>query len=63
MASVPEKPKKPLTRKGYQKLAAEHDELLLVERPKVVQGIATAAAEGARGLRRAIDARRRELAG
>lgn len=46
--STPKKPKQPLTRKGYAKLAAEHDELLLVERPKVVQGIATAAAEGDR---------------
>ncbi len=39
---------KPMTRTGFTKLAAEHDELLLVERPKVVQGIATAAAEGDR---------------
>jgi transcription elongation factor GreB len=45
---VQEKPKRPLTRLGYNKLAAERDELLLVERPKVVQGIATAAAEGDR---------------
>lgn len=43
-----EKPKRPITRAGYQKLAAEHDELLLVERPKVVQGIQIAAAEGDR---------------
>ena len=48
MAEAPQKPKKPMTRKGHAKLAAEHDELLLVERPKVVQGIATAAAEGDR---------------
>lgn len=48
MPAPPEKDKRPLTRKGYQKLAAEHDELLLVERPRVVQGIATAAAEGDR---------------
>jgi transcription elongation factor GreB len=40
--------KRPMTREGFKKLAAEHDELLLVERPKVVQGIATAAAEGDR---------------
>lgn len=39
---------KPMTRDGFTLLAAEHDELLLVERPKVVQGIATAAAEGDR---------------
>lgn len=42
------KPKRPLTRSGFQKLAAEHDELLLIERPKVLQGIQTAAAEGDR---------------
>ncbi len=41
-------PKRPLTRAGYALLATEHDELLLVERPKVVQGIAIAAAEGDR---------------
>jgi transcription elongation factor GreB len=43
-----EKPKKPMTRKGFEKLAAEHDELLLVERPKVVSGVQIAAAEGDR---------------
>lgn len=43
-----EKPKRPITRSGFNKLAAEHDELLLMERPKVVQGIAIAAAEGDR---------------
>ncbi len=43
-----EKPKKPMTRKGFEKLAAEHDELLLVERPKVVNGVQIAAAEGDR---------------
>ncbi|MBM4253871.1 MAG: transcription elongation factor GreB [Deltaproteobacteria bacterium] len=37
-----------MTRQGFQELAKEHDELLLVERPKVVQGIAIAAAEGDR---------------
>ena len=42
------KPYKPMTRAGFERLAAEHDELLLQERPKVVQGIATAAAEGDR---------------
>lgn len=43
-----QKPKKPMTRRGFEKLAAEHDELLLVERPKVVLGVQTAAAEGDR---------------
>ena len=37
-----------MTRHGFTELAKEHDELLLVERPKVVQGIAIAAAEGDR---------------
>lgn len=37
-----------MTRRGFEKLAAEHDELLLVERPKVVLGVQTAAAEGDR---------------
>lgn len=37
-----------LTKKGYVKLRAEFDELSLKERPKVVQGVATAAAEGDR---------------
>lgn len=40
--------KRPLTRAGYARLATEHDELLLVERPKVVLGISIAAAEGDR---------------
>lgn len=48
MNKTPEKPKKPMTRNGFQKLAAEHDELLLVERPKILQGIQIAAAEGDR---------------
>ncbi len=43
-----EKPKKPLTRKGFERLAAEHDELLLVERLKVVNAVQVAAAEGDR---------------
>lgn len=42
------KAKRPLTRAGFEKLAAEHDELLLHERPKILQGIQTAAAEGDR---------------
>jgi transcription elongation factor GreB len=43
------KPKaKPLTREGFKKLAGEHDQLMLVERPKVLQGIQIAAAEGDR---------------
>lgn len=44
----PKVEKRLLTRNGFTRLAAEHDELLLVERPKVVQGVATAAAEGDR---------------
>lgn len=37
-----------LTKKGYQRLRAEYDELSLRERPKVVQGVSIAAAEGDR---------------
>ena len=40
--------KKPLTPWGYAKLAEEHRELLEEQRPKVVEGIAIAAAEGDR---------------
>lgn len=40
--------KRPLTQKGYQKLIAERDELMRKVRPKVVKGIADAAAEGDR---------------
>ncbi len=36
------------TKKGYQRLRSEFDNLSLKERPKVVQGVATAAAEGDR---------------
>ncbi len=43
-----EKPKKPLTREGYYKLAEEHEFLSKKERPKVVEGIQIAAAEGDR---------------
>lgn len=43
-----EKPKKPMTRAGFKLLATEHDELMTVERPKVVSGITIAAAEGDR---------------
>ena len=39
---------KPMTREGFKRLAAEHDELMLVERPKVLLGIQIAAAEGDR---------------
>lgn len=39
---------KPLTRKGFYKIAEEHRHLLEEVRPGVVQGIATAAAEGDR---------------
>lgn len=37
-----------LTKKGYQRLRSEFDQLSKQERPRVVQGIATAAAEGDR---------------
>lgn len=37
-----------LTKEGWEKLHAEHEHLSRVERPKVVQGIADAAAEGDR---------------
>jgi transcription elongation factor GreB len=40
--------KKPLTTAGYSKLASEYRHLWDHERPKVVQGVATAAAEGDR---------------
>lgn len=40
--------RKPLTKEGHAKLAEEHYQLSRVERPKVVDGIATAAAEGDR---------------
>jgi transcription elongation factor GreB len=36
------------TKKGYQRLRGEFDNLSLKERPKVVQGVSTAAAEGDR---------------
>ena len=39
---------KQLTRRGYEKLLAEHEELSKVERPRVVKGVADAAAEGDR---------------
>lgn len=37
-----------LTKAGHEKLLAEHAELSRVERPRVVQGVADAAAEGDR---------------
>lgn len=37
-----------LTKRGYQRLRSEFDHLSLKERPKIVQGVATAAAEGDR---------------
>jgi transcription elongation factor GreB len=40
--------KRPITRVGFQVLAQEHDQLLLEERPKILQGIQIAAAEGDR---------------
>ena len=39
---------KPLTQFGQAQLAEEHYQLAKIERPKVVEGIATAAAEGDR---------------
>ena len=39
---------KPLTKAGYGSLAAEYDRLLRTDRPRVVAGIAEAAAEGDR---------------
>lgn len=39
---------KPITRAGHDTLAGEYDRLLRVERPRVVAGIAEAAAEGDR---------------
>lgn len=40
--------RKPLTRPGYQLLADEYERLFRHERPRVVEGIARAAAEGDR---------------
>lgn len=40
--------KKPMTRKGFKRLAEEHRHLLEEVRPKIVEGIAIAAAEGDR---------------
>lgn len=40
--------KNPLTKEGQAKLAEEHFQLAKVQRPKIVEGIATAAAEGDR---------------
>lgn len=42
------KPKSPLTKEGYVRLRNERDSLLRVERPRVVQGVKEAAAEGDR---------------
>ena len=39
---------KPFTRHGYKKLASEFEHLSKVERPKIVRGVADAAAEGDR---------------
>jgi transcription elongation factor GreB len=40
--------RKPLTLTGFRRLQKEHEELSRVERPRVVQGVANAAAEGDR---------------
>lgn len=39
---------KPMTKQGFARLAAEHDQLFLHERPKILEGIQIAAAEGDR---------------
>jgi transcription elongation factor GreB len=41
-------PRRPMTAAGFKALSAEYNELMNVERPKVVAGVATAAAEGDR---------------
>jgi transcription elongation factor GreB len=46
--TLEKKLRNPLTREGYEKISAEWIQLFKVERPKVVDGIATAAAEGDR---------------
>lgn len=48
MNKNPKKLTKPMTREGFNILADEHEWLARTERPKVVSGIATAAAEGDR---------------
>ena len=48
MPALNSKLRKPLTRFGHRLLAEEHHRLVKEERPKVVDGIATAAAEGDR---------------
>lgn len=48
MTSPMQNLKKPLTKNGHFKLASEHEHLVRVERVKVVEGIAIAAAEGDR---------------
>ena len=40
--------KKPLTLQGFRALSKEHEQLSRVERPRVVQGVSNAAAEGDR---------------
>jgi transcription elongation factor GreB len=40
--------KKPMTRRGFYRIAEEHRQLLQEVRPKIVEGIAIAAAEGDR---------------
>jgi transcription elongation factor GreB len=40
--------KNPLTREGWERIAEEHQQLLEVERPRIVENMATAAAEGDR---------------
>lgn len=46
--STPKKPTKPLTPRGFKRLSAEYHQLFEVDRPKMVENMATAAAEGDR---------------
>lgn len=48
MKAKPELPKKPMTRLGHRHLLAEYEELVNKTRPKIVEAIAVAAAEGDR---------------
>ena len=48
MAQILNKLKKPLTLRGHRLLANEHTDLLAVQRPRLVENLAKAAAEGDR---------------
>ena len=43
-----EEPQNPMTPEGFERIAEEHRHLIEVERPKMVENMATAAAEGDR---------------